>query len=285
VKDKKTTAKKVLIYTTIQPVSFIASKISGKFADVKALIPPGKSPHSFSPSPADIGKMQKADIYFTTGMPFEHNVLEKVLKGAKIRFVDVSQGITRLPVQSSCCDHEHQHNDQQKHTDSELLDQHIWLSPPNDIIIAKNILKSLCKKFPQQKSYFELNCKNLVTSLENLDKRLAAKLAPFKGETFFVYHPAFGYFAKHYGLKQEAVELEGKSPSPRHLQEIIKKAQAKNVRILFVQPQFSRKCAKVIAKAINGRVVKLDPLEYNILNNFNKIASALRNVFKEEKKQ
>ena len=102
-----------------------------------------------------------------------------------------------------------------------------------------------------------------------------ATRAPDSTRRFLVFHPAFGYFTDAFDLQQRSVEIEGKAPTPRQLNRLIKDARAAKVKILFVQPQFDQKSARAVASAINGVVVRLDPLESDVLSNFQKIADEI----------
>ena len=270
--------KQILIYTSIQPIAFITAKIAGRYANVKALIPKGKSPHSFTLLASDLSAMSKAKFFFSVRLPFEEFKLEKAFKNSKTEWVDISKNVQFQRIEEECDHGDHKH-DAHKHA-SELMDSHIWLNPENDLILARNVCDTLRKAMPEHADYFELNFKNFVRVLINLDKKLKKMLKPFKGEVFLVYHPAFGYFAKRYGLKQEAVELGGKSPTAKHLQTVISLAKKKNVRIIFVQPEFNQKSAKLIAKAINGSVIKLDPLAYNLIDNYMTFATEIQAAMK-----
>ncbi|MFA7229718.1 MAG: zinc ABC transporter substrate-binding protein [Victivallaceae bacterium] len=281
--DKKPSVSgKPEVYTSIQPIAFLAAKIGGNNINVHALIPEGKNPHAYTPSPAEIKKLQNAKLFLRIGLPFEKQVLDKVLKSSNVKIIDVSAGIKRIPATAH-----HHHDDETKNAkdaqspeEEELLDPHIWLSPANDAVIAENIKNALIQMDPAHKNNYEVNCASLVRTLLALDAKLKHSLAPMKGKTFFVYHPAFGYFAHQYGLKQEAVELEGKMPTPKHLEAVIKEAKADNVKIIFVQPQFNLKSAELIATAINGKVVSLDPLSGNLIQNFNQIVNILTDALK-----
>lgn len=280
----KKTAKdgKILIYTSIQPIAFIASKIAGRYATVKALIPPGKSPHSFTLLASDLSAMSKATFFLSVRLPFEEHKLEKAFKDSATKWVDITKGIQFQHIDecgNANCDHDH---DEHKHA-VELMDPHIWLNPENDMILARNVCNILTKEMPQHAPYFELNFKNFTQILIALDNKLKKMLKPFKGEIFLVYHPAFGYFAKRYGLKQETIELGGKSPTAKHLQEVILLAKKKKVRIIFVQPEFNRKAANLIAETINGAVIKLDPLAYNLIDNYMIFATKIQAAMKTEK--
>jgi zinc transport system substrate-binding protein len=101
-------------------------------------------------------------------------------------------------------------------------------------------------------------------------------LGPLKGREILVFHPAFGYFAERYGLTQRAVESEGKEPGPRQLAALIDTARERGVRVVFVQPQFSRSSAEKIAEAIGGAVVPMDPLASDYLANLERMATEVR---------
>ena len=88
-----------------------------------------------------------------------------------------------------------------------------------------------------------------------------------KNRVFMVYHPAFGYFASNYDLTMLPVEAEGKEPTPAGLQHLIEQAKEQNIRVVFAEPQFNPQSAKVIADAINGRVVLIDPLSRDYIGN------------------
>ena len=87
-----------------------------------------------------------------------------------------------------------------------------------------------------------------------------------------VFHPAWGYFADTYGLKQIPVEIEGKNPKPAQLMALIEYANQNDIKVIFVQPQFSAKSAEVIARGIGGHVVVADPLAADWAANLRKVS-------------
>ena len=115
-----------------------------------------------------------------------------------------------------------------------------------------------------------------------MDAKLKQALGPFRGQTFYVFHPAFGYFADAYGLQQKAVETEGKAPTPRQLLAMIKQARAEGVKIIFLQPQFDARCGQAIAEAIDGKVVIIDSLAPDVVKNLDNIAQNVRQSFPAE---
>jgi zinc transport system substrate-binding protein len=88
-----------------------------------------------------------------------------------------------------------------------------------------------------------------------------------------VFHPAWGYFADAYGLIQVPIELEGKAPKPAHLQELVEIARRHGIRVIFVQPQFSRRSAELVAREIDARIVTADALPADWFANMNEVAA------------
>uniref|UniRef100_UPI00405647D3 metal ABC transporter solute-binding protein, Zn/Mn family n=1 Tax=Candidatus Electronema sp. TaxID=2698783 RepID=UPI00405647D3 len=140
---------------------------------------------------------------------------------------------------------------------------------------AVNMAAALQEADPANAAAYANNLQTVTASLAALDAELKAVLAPFKGQTFLVYHPAFGYFAQAYGLRQEAVETGGKSPSPRQLRALISEAKKEQAKVIFVQPQYDRKNAETVAKAIGGRVAVLDPMAANVPENLRFMAKEI----------
>ncbi|MFN2354381.1 MAG: metal ABC transporter solute-binding protein, Zn/Mn family [Desulfopila sp.] len=161
-------------------------------------------------------------------------------------------------------------------------DPHVWLSPRNLKIMADRIVLALADADGASGDFFQNNAEALHDKLNAAHTRIAATLKPYAGSSFYVYHPSFGYFADAYGLEQRAVEIEGKTPTPKQLKQLITRAKEQNMRVIFVQPQFDPKGATAVARAIGGNVVPLDPLHGEVLENLmkmaEKISSALDNT-------
>lgn len=268
-------ADPVEIVTGIAPISFLVEKIGRERVRVATLLPPGQDPHTFEPSPGQIGRLSRAGIYFSLEMPFERMLLAKLPReGSGPRVIDVGAGIAKLPM----LEHNH-HDGHDDHTDSGHrhgeLDPHIWLGPPQLLIMAEYILAGLVTIDPDHAAAYRHNHARLQGEIEAVHRRNTELLAPFAGSSFYVYHPAFGYFAAAYQLRQQAVEISGKTPTPRQLLNLVERARHDGVRVIFVQPQFDQKSAATIAGSIDGEVVPLDPLAPDMLANLEKMAAKI----------
>ncbi|MEN8258887.1 MAG: zinc ABC transporter substrate-binding protein, partial [Thermodesulfobacteriota bacterium] len=141
--------------------------------------------------------------------------------------------------------------------------------------MATNIAATLSHAAPDNQHQFQKNLALFLERLTRLETDVRLTFEPFEGRSFLVFHPSFGYFADSFNLVQEAVEIEGKSPSPRQLAAIIKMARKKDIRVIFVQPQFDKRAAKSIAEAIGGQVLTMDPLAANLFENLREMAEKI----------
>lgn len=264
------TLKKIPVFVSILPQAFFVDKIGGDRVVVDVLVQPGQSPHTYAPTPRQMGRLAEARVYFRIGVAFENGLIPKLQSTMpELLIVDTRQGITLEKMTA------HEEEEEAGHSHEEELDTHIWLDP---LLVKKQaaiIKDALVQLDPDGRSLYEKNLVAFCTELDALHARLSTALAPLQGKSFFVFHPAFGYFAKAYGLNQIAVETGGNAPSARHLAALIESAREKGVRVLFVQPQFSQKSAETVARAIDGVVVALDPLARDYFTNMTGIAVAL----------
>ena len=247
------------VFVSVAPLAYFAEQIAGRRLTLSVLIAPGGNPHTYTPTPKQIVRLNRGGLLLCAGSDFGRIVTSKLVWGkAQLRVVNLAESLET---------HEH-------HEDG--ADNHIWMSPRIARTLAAGICRELCTLDPPHGDHYRNNLRKLQDALDALDARLTKALAPLKGKTFFVFHPAFGHFAEAYGLKQEAVESEGKSPGPRRLSNLIARAKTAGIKVIFVQPQFSGRAAGVIAKEIGGEVKVLDPLSGDYINNLEHIAEELQ---------
>lgn len=279
--DPRKDSGKPIVFVSVLPQAYLAERIANGNADVDVLVGPGQDPHTYEPTPKQMTRLSQARVFFRVGVPFEDTLLPKLSSIQQLRIVDTRQGITLIPMvehhegedkadaHAEAAHHEHHENE---------LDPHIWISPRLAKMQAQTICQTLAEIDPTHKAAYEKNLQQLQAELDGLDAQIAAALAPIKGKTFFVFHPAFGYFAQDYGLKQEAVETGGKVPGPKHVKELIDRARSEGVHVIFVQPQFSEQAARTIAQQIGGVVVPIDPLSKDYVANLQEVARKIRDA-------
>lgn len=276
-------APKTQVFVTVAPQAFLAERLGGEAVEVHILAAKGQDPHTFEPTPKQAAALAQAQLFFTVDMPFEKQLVAKVLaaNNRKLKVVDSTTGITRLAMTEEHHDGHHAAQLGQAKDQGEP-DPHVWLAPANLTIMARNMAAALTTAMPERRELLRRNLDSLLHELTALDQRLAASLAPHRGKTFYVFHPAFGYFAHAYGLTQEAVETGGKSPSPKRLAELVRQAKADGVRVIFVQPQFDAKAAATVARGIGGSVVSIDPMAREVPANLTAVAAAIEQAFRQQ---
>ena len=260
-------AAPVPVLVSILPQKWLAEQIGGNLVTVKVLLEKGQEPHGTEPTPEQLTALFRSRLYFALGLEFEQGLLEKVKKAeSAVQIINTVADIKKIPMTEEHDEHGHGHAG---------LDPHVWLDPQNLQKMARSMARALVAADPTNAAAYQQNTEAVSKELTSLYERLQTKLAPFKGQSFLVFHPAFGYFAHAFGLRQEAVEIEGKSPAPKQLYKLIAKAKKERVKVIFVQPQFDRKNAATIAQAIGGQVAALDPLAENIPENLRNMAEQI----------
>ncbi len=253
------------LYVSILPLQSLVERIVGGDFKVEVLVPAGASPETFEPTPRQFSELNKAQLIFNVGLiDFETSLLGKIEQHDRI--IDLSRGIDLI--EGSCSHGSHGH----RHTHG--VDPHVWTSPKALQTMTANAYEAIHKAYPDSVKY-EANYKRLQAELQALDIRTAEKIAQSGVEYFIVYHPALTYYARDYGLRQVAIEADGKEPSARQLTAIIRQAREDGVRRIFYQNQFPASTVEVIARDIDAEYVAIDPLNPNAIANIDTITDLI----------
>ncbi len=259
---EKEIGKRIGVVVSILPQAEFVEKIGGDKVQVTVMVPPGASPHTYEPTPSQLKEVSRAKIYVKvgSGVEFELAWMDKIISVNEGMFVaDCSRSIGLIEKGRG-------------------VDPHIWLSPRNAKVMVENIYQGLIQIDPANQEYYVKNKEKYLQELDELDKEIIQALSGKKNKKIMVYHPAWAYFCRDYGLEQIPIEKEGKEPTPQGVASLIKQAKENNIRVIFASPQFSTKSAETIAKEIGGEVVLISPLEKNYLENMRKIAEAFGKV-------
>lgn len=269
-----TASEPVSVFVSIAPQKYFVQKIGGDRVDVSVLVEPGGNPHTYEPRPRQMAALTKAKVFFAIGVTFEEAWIERIAALNKaMRIVHTEEGIERRSMDG----HRHEETD----AGHGHGDPHVWLSPPLVMLQARSILQALTEVDPAGRDGYEKNYKAFIEEIVDLDAALRAIFAQGGGSrTFMVFHPSWGYFAEAYGLKQVAVETEGKEPKPQELKDLVELARKRDIAVIFVQPQFSKKGAEVIAREIGAQVAVADPLAEDWAQNLRSVAGLLKNALK-----
>jgi zinc transport system substrate-binding protein len=264
------------VFVSILPQQYVVQQIGGAHVDAQVMVSPGASPATYEPKPRQMTALAGARLYFSIGVAFESVWLDKIMvANPAMTLVRTDAGIRKMPMATHHHGEEAHHEGEENHGEPAhdgIRDPHIWLSPPLVRQQAGTILNALTAADPSHSKDYETNYQHFVAAIDDLDRDLKTLFSGKEGLPFMVFHPAWGYFAQAYGLKQVPIEIEGKDPKPAQLRVMIENARTQGIRVVFVQPQFSVKRAELVAREIGGEVVFADPLALDWLANLRAVA-------------
>lgn len=253
--ESSTVSKRIKVIVTLFPIYDFVKNVGGQYVDVYLLLPAGAEAHSFEPSPEDIIKISKADVFIYTGKHLEPWA-EKILKGIdkkSLIVVDCSQGIQlKKGIDSDNHDHGgHEHK----------VDPHIWLDFENAKKMVDNIVEAIIRADANHKEYYIKHSEVYKLKLTELDERFKKGLSSCKTR-YFIHggHYTFGYLAKRYGLRYisayESFSPDAE-PTAQRISMIIKTIKKYNTKYVFYEELISPKLAEMISRETGANLLKL----------------------------
>lgn len=247
-------SQQMKVLASFNPLYEFTKEIGKERVDVSMIIPNGIEPHDWEPTIQDIQKMKNADMVVINGGGFEPWIEKLTSINSKILIVDTSYSIPLL------------NKDQSGFGNTVQKDPHFWLDP----ILAKkqvlNIAKGLIKIDPDNAKYYQENADIYNTKLDLLDKKIRTELSICNKKDFLAFHNAFSYFANEYGLNQHAIITnidENAEPTAGTLEQVMQKAKALRLRVIFTEEAVNPRVSEVVASEIGGKVLVLSPMEVN----------------------
>ncbi len=141
-------------------------------------------------------------------------------------------------------------------------DAHIWLDPDNAKVILRAVARELAALDPAHADRYAANAAAAAARLDVLDRELAARLAPVKSVPYVVFHDAYQYFERHYGLAAVgSVTLSpDRAPGAQRLIELRARIREAGAACVFSEPQFEPRLVNTLIEGTNARTGVLDPL-------------------------
>lgn len=266
-KTEESKPQKPIIAVSIVPQETFVRAVCGDMWDIVVMVPPGYSPESHEPLPKDIEKFHQASLFFTIGVPIESaNLLEEAKKVPSMSVIPLHKKVAEFYSEKEFSPGER--------------DPHIWLSPKRVMLMIQHISKVMIQEDPDNASKYQENTLRYMEELARLDKEIQTLLDPLENKAFFVFHPAFAYFASDYSMQMYSLEEEGKEANPNHMIKMIQLAKEKGVKVIFYQEEHASQQAQVFANEINGTAVSLAPLSPDYIPNLRLMAQTIANASK-----
>jgi len=273
---------KLNVVVSIVPQKYFVERIGGDYVSVSVMVEPGASPATYEPKPEQLKALSSAAVYFSIGVPFENAWLDKIAAAnANMTMVDTIADIERMPMET------HRHHEEEGEQESEhehaegAPDPHVWLSPQLVEVQSQAIYEALAELDPAHEAAYKVNMDAFLTDIDALEAEIEDTLSGLPSAKFMVFHPAWGYFARDFGLEHIPVEVGGQEPSAQELAHLIKEAREENIRVVFAQPEFSTQDAETIAQEIGGEVLLISPLAPDWLENMRTVAHTFADVLGE----
>ncbi|MFB2865194.1 zinc ABC transporter substrate-binding protein ZnuA [Aeromonas sp. MdU4] len=265
------------VLTTIKPLGFIAAAITDGVSEPKVLLPAGASPHDFSLRPSDVRKIGEADLVVWVGPELEGFMAKPlanhphVLTLTRVPGMPLFNYATKESHDShdhDAPDHDHaahehgdhDHDEGHEGHHHEGIDPHIWLGPKQAKVIAGAIASELGEQDSANKARYEANLSAFTAKVDAKDKVIAAQMQAVNQKGYFVFHEAYGYWERHYGMSSKGhftVSPE-RRPGAKTLVEISKALEEKQASCIYAEPQFSPAVIESVARNTGAKVLLLD---------------------------
>ncbi len=268
------------VLATIYPLADVTQAIAGPHAEVLCLLPPGQTPHGYSPTPDQAAAARRAQLVVRVGMGVDawaEPIVSTVHRqgGAVLTALDAPQQDHPDPTDDHD-DHDHAHEGHDDHDGHDHVhddhdghdhahsagdgDPHVWLDPVWMEHFVARVTDALAAADPANAQAYRQRGQDYAARVRQLHQSYQQTLEPLAGAAFVTEHAAFGRVANRYGLKQFALHnVEGTGFGPDRLQQIRRFMREHNCRALYTEPQYSAEKLRTIAGP-DVYVGQLDPL-------------------------
>lgn len=272
------------VIASIVPLHSLVASVMDGVGEPELLLRGQNSEHQASYSPAQIEQLGKADIVFIMGEGLELKLTE--LSGSEAvngrTFVQMSSapGLVKLPIREGGTFEKDEDAGENFTSGTASFDPHLWLDPENAKAMAALISDTLAKADPENASRYAANEAALVKDLDGLTAEIAADVAPVKDKSFVVFHDAYQYFEKRFGLKASGSisDFAATEPSAERLKEVRDKVKSANAACAFREPQFSDKAVMVVIEGTGAKEGVLDPIGASLEPGKQAYSALLRNL-------
>ena len=259
------------VTVTLKPLHSLTARLLAGRSPPRQLIRGRVSPHRYAPRPSEVRALHGSDLVVWVGKSVEPG-LAKVLKtlDAETYVLALAQApeLALLPAREAGAwpdmaadgdtgkDHVREHN----------LDPHFWLDPRRAVSAAQVVARALIRADPANEARYQANLRSLRDDLEHLDRELEAMLEPVKSRPIFVFHDAYRYLEKRYGLRVlGAVTVSpDRSPGAKRMTQMRRRLRTEKGACVLLEPQFEPALAQALVEGTGARLGSLDPLGVDI---------------------
>lgn len=256
VAEEDTDEEPIQVSVTFNAMKEFVSEVGGDKVVVSTIIPDGMEPHDFEPKAQDLVNLSKAQIFVYSGLGMEAWVDDAIqaADNANLIAVEASKGADII-----------ENTEEEEIEEHGQYDPHIWLSLKGAQAQIVNIKDALVQADPNNKEYYEENCKEFVSKLEQLYSEYQEKFESVEKNSFVTGHAAFGYLCREFALEQNSVEdvfAEGE-PSAQQLSELVEYCKENEVTTIFAEELASPEVSETLANEVGAKVQTIYTMESN----------------------
>ena len=282
------------VIASVVPVHGIVSAVMGETGQPDLLLEGSLSEHRAKFTPQQIAALGQADVVFIVGQGLEAKLSQlsgsEAVNGKTFVELALAPGVATLPIREGGAweshehDHGHDHDHDHDHGDETAgvlkFDPHVWLDPGNAKAMAAAVAQALAKADPANAAAYAANADAFAKSLDQEQAAIAAELAPIKDRPYVVFHDAFQYFEKRFGLSAAGsiADVSAQAPSAERLAEVRNKIADVKAACVFREPQYDAKPVAVVIEGTGAKEGVLDPLGASLTPGPEAYQQLLRNL-------
>lgn len=264
------TAADLKVVVTSKPVHSLTAAVMDGVGVPKLLVDGSASPHTFALKPSGAAAINAADVFIRvsgTVEPFSEKISDALPASVKLLTLADTAGLTLLDRRSGATFEAHDHDKHDAHADHDdddahgAKDGHIWLDPENAKLMAQKIATVLSEKDAAHATVYAANAAKLAARIDALASEIAAQTKPVAGRTFIVFHDAYQYFEKRFGLQAAGsiTVSPDVQPSAKRLTALRGKIGKLDAVCVFAEPLFQPKLVAAVTEGTKARAGTLDP--------------------------
>lgn len=266
------------VVASVVPVHSIVAAVMGDKGTPELLLQGSMSEHRAVFTPSQITMLGNADLVFIVGHGLEAKLAQisgsDAVNGKSFIALSEAPGIRTLPIREGGAweAHDHAHEDGEEHAGDHAddhaaegvlsFDPHVWLDPDNAKAMAMAVAADLGKADPENAATYDANARAFAAEVDRSSSRIAAELAPVKDKPFIVFHDAYQYFERHFGLSGAGSisDVSAQAPSAERLAQVRDKIMSVKAACVFREPQFDGKVVGTVIEGTGAKEGVLDPL-------------------------
>lgn len=228
--DASTGTDRVLVATTVSPITSIVSRVGGDCVEIRGIVPEGTNSHTFEPAPSVAALLSDADVVFVNGLKLEDPTLEMAEANMREDAVLVELGTVALPEEDYIYDFSFPEEEGKPNP-------HLWTDPGYTIEYADIVRQTLTEQDPECADQLRANFDSFAAQVRELGDAIREdqQSVPAGQLKLVTYHDAYAYFADNYGWEVVGAlqPSDFADPTPSEVVTLIEQINAEGVPTIF----------------------------------------------------